>query len=433
MQLFILFILTFSYKTISSERRCMINVLKKLGYQTYKTRQKESSYRSYTGNCLDFKQAEFFIGKDQEDFKNKFLQAISIENRSNYCQFKKLYSKGAKSAAEKLQSNSNYTFSTSGMITGKVCESNLWISKEVETSFGPIYCSFPSTKYPSEALTCFYEGTCYSECLRGMYVALYLNLLEVYGPNDFDRVYNSTEISIGISVDSSNSPYFKGRRGDTDQSLPLETLTYEGKKYQKSKSNSNEVHREESTKSLIEMDYLSLIGVNGRISSYNALEGNENGFHLDSRVDRGENFIITDISQEAYKALIKNGLVYYERKLLMLHFLLKKAFEFKSLEARQNFSQLLHLDKKNNAIEKLNGESKKAFQQLKLELNNPFFQGTKIYVHPFGEKTLKFHLRRLFAVNPRVPYFFTLYKSNINSSIFHDFINFYQNKCFINK
>ena len=68
-------------------------------------------------------------------------------------------------------------------------------------------------------------------------------------------------------------------------------------------------------------------------------------------------------------------------------------------------------------------------QKIATILDDPFYSKTRVYVHPLGIKTFKEHIERLSRINPRTPYEFKFYPTNLHTTIFKKFVTAKVNSC----
>ena len=129
---------------------------------------------------------------------------------------------------------------------------------------------------------------------------------------------------------------------------------------------------------------------------------------IDSIDNRGQNFVIVDITENAIDALRQR-----DRPLKELSSLSKKIWKRykKRLDAGE--------DKESLAAE----------MTLELESQDAFFRDIKIYVHPLSVKNFAFHVGRQFKWNPRTPFVFEVYEDYQSGYFFDRYIDYRLKQC----
>lgn len=68
-------------------------------------------------------------------------------------------------------------------------------------------------------------------------------------------------------------------------------------------------------------------------------------------------------------------------------------------------------------------------QELQRLLDDPFYQGFLVYVHPKGIKPIGYHVARLLDRNPRTPYAIDLTLHNLHTTLYWRWIHWQLQQC----
>jgi hypothetical protein len=128
---------------------------------------------------------------------------------------------------------------------------------------------------------------------------------------------------------------------------------------------------------------------------------------LNSPSDRGENFIVVNMSNAAAADIAKNGV---------------ETLNYYAHRAWQKFGRKFKF-----GLVQPNPRAAKAYLS-----QYPVFNEVTVYVHPLGLLTLGDHIARLIGVNPATPYNFQFYSNRINYEIYNQYVEFHYQDCLNN-
>lgn len=359
---------------------CKIKALQKLGW-TISFVDSPQSFIIGGNPCDDDTLAEavqngelrMSVSKTQGIREVVELLEKAIDSNPSYCAYKHAIREPVKTAITKLHDNENYGFAGNfnfcnpggdewrEVVSGNKCM--------VAKSSG------------AAAIRCFYDRPCRSECAVGLQIAWHAFDLELLGDETFDKLYKPEEVAIGTwSNVASRSGIFYGSQGTGGESI-------------------------------INLGATAFIGAGGYIGNVRAAsgDGRDERKYLDRPSDRGENFMITGMSQKAAADLKDLG------GLKALNPIFKSAWEA-YVKAKKSLPE---------------DEALRNPVSMKL-LNIPAITETKVYVHPLGELTLWDHIYRLFQVNPDTPYGIELYNlkgDRPNEDSFDRYLSHLEEEC----
>jgi hypothetical protein len=346
-----------------------------------------------------------------------------VDSPASYCSFRLALADATRAAAKKISDNKKFSFQPiksdprnqdPEAIVGTTAL-NYW---EIESAKLSMYVK--DQVKPSEALNQFYnpaENT-YVDCYAGALTVSTLGHLELLGASRFDQMFKPSEIFIGIlfttldQIDGRGNPLdvtrsYSGLDGK-EETIAGWTTDSSGRISQ-SRGRADFIGRRGSMASLLHSRF------------------------LDSIVDVNENFVITDFSEAAQTKmdeLTKKGqnIADYIRAISVGNWLQKLDAAVASnngntsalLEAKETFfkENPYYRDFKNQT----------PFWSKQLEID-PIVNGITVYVHPLGERTLKYHINRLIEFNPRMPYEFRLRDTNLETTIYSKYKQFFTGQC----
>ncbi|MBB4131243.1 hypothetical protein [Xanthomonas sp. 3075] len=247
----------------------------------------------------------------------------------------------------------------------------------------------------AQALDAFYRGRVRSECGVGRQVAQLATQRELYGDAGFDRVFTSGELSIGTfwTLHDTDSILLGAHAGE---------FFADGKAVKTSR-----------------MGRQAFVGAPGFIAHVFDKSS------LDDIHNQAENFVVVDVSDAAAQALAQHGgFAHYDA-------LNRQIWELaKQLRGgdKRRFERLLY--ERDPALRAtLDPQQQATLQELQTLLDDPFYQGFLVYVHPKGSKPIGYHVARLLDRNPRTPYAIELTLHNLRSTLYWRWIDWQLQQC----
>lgn len=241
---------------------------------------------------------------------------------------------------------------------------------------------------PSAAIEGFYEGAVRAECGVGRQIAQYAALRELFGDAGFDAAFAPEEIVLGT---------FNTLR-DSDSVLLGRAA--------------GALRRDGLGEMAASFGRQAFAGRPGFI--FHVL-GRET---LDDVNNQAENFVVYEVSDEAAQALARaGGLEPFNRQARELWEISRTL----DLSAARIYERLLYGRdarlRRAISIEKL-----PALRRMQAILDQPFFRGFQVYVHPKGVKPVAYHFARLLDRNPRTPFRIELANDSLHGEIYRRWV-----------
>ncbi|WP_456362579.1 hypothetical protein [Xanthomonas sp. F1] len=236
----------------------------------------------------------------------------------------------------------------------------------------------------AQAIEAFYSGHVRSECGVGRQIAQLATQRELYGDAAFDRAFSADELSIGTFL----------TLHDTDSILLG--------------AHAGEFFADGKAARTAQRGRAAFLGVPGYI--VHVFERR----YLDDINNQAENFVVAAVSAEAAAALrAHGGFAYYDgqnRRIWELAKALRGS-------GRERFERLLY--ERDPALHaRLDPAQQTVLAQLDALLDDPFYRGFQVYVHPKGVKPIGYHVVRLLDRNPRTPFAIELTLQNLHTTLY---------------
>jgi hypothetical protein len=237
---------------------------------------------------------------------------------------------------------------------------------------------------PSAAVEGFYTGTVRAECGVGRQIAQYASLRELFGDAGFDAAFTPAEIVLGTfgTLRASDSVLLGRAAGRLQADGVGELAASFGRQ--------------------------AFAGRPGFI--YHVL-GRET---LDDVNNQAENFVVYEVSAEAADALAAaGGLEPFNRQARELWTLSRTL----GLTADRIYERLLY-GRDARLWGAVSPAKHATLGRMRAILDQPFFRGFRVYVHPKGVKPVAFHFARLLDRNPRTPFRIELANHSLQGTIY---------------
>ncbi len=236
----------------------------------------------------------------------------------------------------------------------------------------------------ARAIEAFYSGHVRSECGVGRQIAQLATQRELYGDAGFDREFSAGELSIGtfLTLHDTDSVLLGAHAG---------AFFADGKAVQTS-----------------QLGGAAFLGAPGFIA--HVFEPR----YLDDINNQAENFVVVAVSADAAAALRRHGgFAYYDasnRRIWELAQALRGP-------GRERFEKLL-VERDPTLRASLSPAQRSVLVQLDALLDDPFYRGFQVYVHPKGTKPIGYHVARLLDRNPRTPFAIDLTLHNLHTTLY---------------
>ncbi|MBO9767203.1 MULTISPECIES: hypothetical protein [Xanthomonas] len=250
----------------------------------------------------------------------------------------------------------------------------------------------------AQALDAFYRGQVRSECGVGRQVAQLATQRELFGDAGFDKAFTPGELSIGtfLTLHDTDSILLGAHAGE---------FFADGKAVKTS-----------------QLGRQAFVGAPGFIAHVFDTS------YLDDIHNQAENFVVVDVSDAAAQALARHGgFAYYDARNRQIWELAKHLRG----PGKRRFERLLY--ERDAALRATLDPQQQTqlqqLQQLQTLLDDPFYQGFLVYVHPKGTKPIGYHVARLLDRNPRTPYAIDLTLHNLRSTLYWRWIDWQLQQC----
>jgi len=247
----------------------------------------------------------------------------------------------------------------------------------------------------SAALQPFYEGRVRAECGVGRQVAQLATQRELYGDAAFDREFSADELSIGtfLTLHETDSILLGRHAGE---------FLADGKAKQ-----------------------TALRGRQAFVGTPGFIEHVFERKYLDDINNQAENFVVVDVSDAAARALREHeGFAYYDQINRRIWALAQRM----PGPGPRRFERLL-IERDPIWRREVPAEQQPLLKELDALLDDPFYQGFLIYVHPRGIRPLGYHIARLLDRNPRTPFAIELGLHNLHATLYRRWIDARLRQC----
>jgi hypothetical protein len=321
-----------------------------------------------------------------DDARRRVLRNV-LDGQGSQCSYAFKLGDAARRASTRLQENQGYRFNAIQLgwigFGLRGAQAQGW---ERFRSFGRGYRPVGGN---ARALEVFYSGHVRSDCGVGRQVAQIATQRELYGDAAFDGAFSASELSIGTFL----------TLHDTDSIL---LGRHAGELFADGKA--------EKTAVLGRQAFMGAPGFIAHVFDQT---------YLDDINNQAENFIVVDVSAGAADALaVHGGLAYYDA-------MNRRIWELARQMPQQSYRRFERLLYERDAGLRANlppAQQALVAQMLAL-LDDPFYRGFMVYVHPQGVRPIGYHVARLLDRNPRTPYSIDLTLHNLHTTLYRRWID----------
>lgn len=247
----------------------------------------------------------------------------------------------------------------------------------------------------SAALQTFYDGRVRAECGVGRQVAQLATQRELYGDDAFDREFSADELSIGtfLTLHETDSILLGRHAGEFLADGKAKKTALRGRQ--------------------------AFVGTPGFIEHVFERK------YLDDINNQAENFVVVDVSDAAARALRRHeGFAYYDQINRRIWSLAQRM----PGPGPRRFERLL-IERDPIWRREVPAEQQPLLKELDALLDDPFYQGFLIYVHPRGIRPIGYHIARLLDRNPRTPFAIELGLHNLHTTLYRRWIDAQLRQC----
>jgi hypothetical protein len=247
----------------------------------------------------------------------------------------------------------------------------------------------------SAALQTFYDGRVRAECGVGRQVAQLATQRELYGDAAFDREFSADELSIGtfLTLHETDSILLGRHAGEFLADGKASKTAQRGRQ--------------------------AFVGAPGFIEHVFERK------YLDDINNQAENFVVVDVSDAAARALREHdGFAHYDQVNRRIWSLAQRM----PGPGPRRFERLL-IERDPIWRREVPAEQQPLLKELDALLDDPFYQGFLIYVHPRGIRPIGYHIARLLDRNPRTPFAIELGLHNLHTTLYRRWIQAQLRQC----
>lgn len=313
------------------------------------------------------------------------LQA-ALRGSASRCAFQFKVGAAGQRASRKLSHNSDYRFTAlqTGWVSfgGQGSAAQGW---QQTRSFGR---RFQPLHGNTQAFDAFYHGKVRTECGTGRQITQLTLLRELFGDAAFDQVFSAEELSVGtfVSLHDSDSVLLGRHAGEmvADGSGSL-------------------------TAALGRQAWLGAPGMLVHVKPPRFLDDINN---------QAENFVVVAVTEDAQQQLAQQqGFATINQTNTRIWQLSQQL----SMVGNRYYERLL-IERDERLWQDLPAAQKPIATAMLALLQQPFYQGFDVHVHPMGRKPVAFHIARLLDRNPRTPFKIELTLHNLPTEIYNRWV-----------
>ncbi|WP_315386880.1 hypothetical protein [uncultured Stenotrophomonas sp.] len=324
--------------------------------------------------------------------REAFLRSL-LDDPATVCAYAFELGNATRRAATRLQDNPGYRFS--GLQLGWIGFGPGGAAAQGWEGFRSLGRGYQPAGRNSTALQAFYDGRVRSECGVGRQVAQLATQRELYGDAGFDAAFSPAELSIGtfLTLHDTDSILLGKHAGE---------FFGDGKAVRTSR-----------------MGRQAFVGAPGFIEHVFDRQ------FLDDINNQAENFVVVEVSAAAGEAVrTLGGFAHYDR-------VNQRIWELANQipgPGPRRFERLLF--ERDPALRaSLPARQQPVLAELDALLDDPFYQGFVIYVHPRGIRPVGYHVSRLLDRNPRTPFAFELGLHNLHTTLYRRWVDTQLQQC----
>ncbi len=358
----------------ADEMSCSLSVLSDLGWRLADNRADIGFENTDTCNTIAIPLFKYNSTTESAD-KIRTRSEQTLKSVTSKCLFNRRYHRSVKGVINKLSENLEFKF--------------LPVGDDPRDPFSPPEGTWDTSSAKgydiplqsiSNSIRSLYKKPFVAECSTAVQIAQLASLTEHYA-DQTDKMIDTSEVGIGTWNQYAKTPSIAAR-----QSLFI----------------SRRDRRKDGLSKLASIGRSAFYGQVGYIKPY------KNTSFIDSWDNRGQNYMIVDVTNKAVAAIKAR----------------EKPLKELSRISRSIWKKYRKRQSRGEAIEKLKKE-----MQEELEMADPFFNDIKIYVHPLRTKNFAAHIARQFGYNPRTPYVFEVYEDFQPGYFYNRFINHRMKQC----
>lgn len=310
--------------------------------------------------------------------------AALLHDPATHCAFSLRLGEATRHATAKLAGNPRYRFSAlqAGWIAFGGDADARWRST---ASFGR---AFVPSASPAAAVRAFYDQPVRSECGVGRQIAQYAGFLELFGDAAFDRAFADDGIVVGTfrQLQRSNSVLLGDASGPLARDGKAVRTASQGRAAFLARPGG-----------LIAVDRDALVDLN----------------------NQAQNFVVVDVTAGAAAALRRHGgFAHYDA--------VNREVQRLALEIRDQghrWFERLVFDRDPLLRSRLGDDERTVLARIDALMDDPFYAGFVVYVHPQRVRPIGFHVARMLDRNPGTPYALELTNHNLHGGILRRFVD----------
>ncbi len=358
----------------TDEMSCSLSVLSDLGWRLADNRTDIGFEKTDTCNTIAKPLFKYNSTTENTD-KILIRSQQTLKSITSKCLFNRRYHKSVKGVINNLTENRDFKF--------------LPVGDDPRDPFSPPEGTWNTSSgkgydIPLQSIThsirSLYNKPFVAECSTAVQIAQLASLTEHYA-DQTDKMIDASEVGIGTWNQYAKTPSIAAK-----QSLFI----------------SRRDRHEDGLSKLAATGRSAFYGQIGYIKPYKGTS------FIDSWDNRGQNYMVVDITDKAVAAIKARN----------------KPLKELSRLSRDIWKKYRKRRGRGEPIEKLKEE-----MQLELEAADPFFNDIEIYVHPLRTKNFAAHLARQFGYNPRTPYVFEVYEDFQPGYFYKRFIDHRMKQC----
>lgn len=306
----------------------------------------------------------------------------ALADPASICSFAIRIGDSTRRAADKLIANPGFKFSA--IQTGWI---GFGVGSAVDAGWQPLYSwgrGFTPSLSNSRAIAAFYERPVRAECGVGRQIAQYAAFAELFGAAGLDRAFKHGEIVIGTfnKLGRSGSVLLGSGRGE----MFADGLA-------------------KKTSALGRQAFNGAPGFIHHVFDASTLSDINN---------QAQNFVVYDVDAAAAEALRAHGGFAHYNRINRGIWELSEPFQVRGLRW---FERLL-FERDARLLARLTVRERDLHGRMRALLDDPFYNGFRVYGHPHGVKPIGYFVVRMLDRNPHTPFKIELALHNLHTEIY---------------